>query len=165
MSPQKESVGADRKGLPSVYLYNMHYCMASKIARASRSAGVFQEARFAMPRTLRPHPKPARRPTYIRAWRKHRGLTLAQLADRLATEQELSISEGQLSRIERGNTPYSQDILEAIASALRCGPATLLVRDPAVPDAIWSLWETLKPAERLQAVEIIKALGRTGTDS
>lgn len=117
-----------------------------------------------MPKKARPHPKPARRPTYIRSWRKHRDLTLAQLADRLATELEVEISEGQLSRIERGETPYSQDILEAIAAALRCEPADLLVRDPAAPDAIWSLWETLKPAERTQAVEILKTFRRTGTD-
>ena len=117
-----------------------------------------------MPRKPRPHPKPTRRATFIRSWRKHRGLTLAQLADRLDTELEVAISEGQLSRIERGETPYSQDILEAIAAALRCEPADLLVRDPATPDAIWSLWDTLQPVERIQAVEIIKTLRRTGTD-
>ncbi len=118
-----------------------------------------------MPKKARPHPKPARRPTFIRAWRKHRGLTLAQLADRLATELEVDISEGQLSRIERGETPYSQDILEAIAPALRCEPVDLLVRDPTMADAMWSLWETLKPVERIQAVEIIRTIKRTGTDS
>jgi transcriptional regulator with XRE-family HTH domain len=118
-----------------------------------------------MARKARPHPKPPRRPTFIRSWRKHRGLTLAQLADRLATELEIDISEGQLSRIERGETPYSQDILEAVAAVLRCEPADLLMRDPAAPDAIWSLFEALKPVERRQAVEILKALGRTGTDS
>jgi hypothetical protein len=32
------------------------------------------------------------------------------------------------------------------------------------PDAIWSLIDTLKPVERAQAVEILKALRRTGTD-
>jgi transcriptional regulator with XRE-family HTH domain len=117
-----------------------------------------------MPRKARPHPKPARRPTYIRAWRKHRELTLAQLADRLSVELEIEISEGQLSRIERGETPYSQDILEAVAQVLRCEPADLIMRDPTQPDAIWSLIDTLKPVERAQAVEIIKALRRTGTD-
>ena len=117
-----------------------------------------------MSRKARPHPKPVRRPTYIRAWRKHRGLTLAQLADRLSVELEVAISEGQLSRIERGETPYSQDILEAVAAALRCEPADLIMRDPAQPDGIWSLLDSLKPGERLQAVEIIKALRRTGTD-
>ena len=116
-----------------------------------------------MPRKARPHPKPARRPTFIRAWRKHRALTLAQLADRLQVELEVDISEGQLSRIERGETPYSQDILEAVAQALRCEPADLIMRDPTQPDAIWSLIDTLKPVERRQAVEILKALARTGT--
>ena len=36
------------------------------------------------------------------------------------------------------------------------------MRDPTQPDAIWSLLDTLKPVERLQAVEIIKAQGRAG---
>ncbi len=117
-----------------------------------------------MPKKLRPHPKPARRPTFIRAWRKHRGLTLAQLADRLATEMEVEISEGQISRIERAETPYSQDILEAIASVLRCEPADLIMRDPTSSDAIWSLLDALKPLQRLQALEVIKAIQRTGTD-
>jgi transcriptional regulator with XRE-family HTH domain len=117
-----------------------------------------------MPRKARPHPKPARRATYIRAWRKHRALTLGQLADRLKVELEVDISEGQLSRIERGETPYSQDILEAVAQVLRCEPADLIMRDPTQPDAIWSLIDTLKPGERRQAVEILKALARTGTE-
>jgi transcriptional regulator with XRE-family HTH domain len=116
-----------------------------------------------MPRKVRPHPKPARRPTFIRAWRKHRGLTLAQLADRLQVELEVDISEGQLSRIERGETPYSQDILEAVAQALRCEPADLIMRDPTQPDGIWSLIDTLQPAERAQAIAVLKALSRTGT--
>ena len=117
-----------------------------------------------MPRKARPHPKPARRPTFIRAWRKHRDLTLAQLSDRLATELEIDITEGQLSRIERGETPYGQDILEALAAVLRCEPADLIMRDPTQPDAIWNLVENLKPAERQQAVAILRALKPTGTD-
>lgn len=116
-----------------------------------------------MPRKARPHPKPARRPTFIRAWRKHRGLTLGQLADRLKVELEVDISEGQLSRIERGETPYSQDILEAVAQVLRCEPADLIMRDPTQPDAIWSLIDTLQPVERAQALAVIEALTRTGT--
>jgi transcriptional regulator with XRE-family HTH domain len=90
-------------------------------------------------------------------------LTLAKLAQRLSTELELKISEGQLSRIERGETPYSQDILEAIASVLRCEPADLIMRDPTEHDALWSLLDGLKPVERQQAIEVIKALQRTGT--
>jgi len=116
-----------------------------------------------MPRKARPHPKPGRRATYIRAWRKHRELTLAQLAERLRVELEMDISEGQLSRIERGETPYSQDVLEALAQVLRCEPADLIMRDPSQPDAIWSLIDGLKPIERAQAIAVIQALQRTGT--
>jgi transcriptional regulator with XRE-family HTH domain len=137
--------------------------MASNFASGAVLAQLAEEHHPPMSKKARPHPKPARRPTFIRAWRKHRGLTLAQLADRLATELEVEISDGQISRIERGETPYSQDILEAIAAALRCEPADLIMRDPAAPDGIWSLLDTLKPIERLQALEIIKAIQRTGT--
>jgi transcriptional regulator with XRE-family HTH domain len=117
-----------------------------------------------MPRKGQPHPKPARRATYIRAWRKHRGLTLQKLAERLHVELEVDISEGQLSRIERAATPYSQDILEALALVLRCEPADLIMRDPTQADAIWSVYDTLKPAQRQAALEILRTLGRTGTD-
>ncbi len=117
-----------------------------------------------MSRKVRPHPKPARRPTFIRAWRKHRALTLAQLADRLKTELEIDISEGQLSRIERGETPYSQDILEALATVLRCEPADLIMRDPTQSDAIWTLIETSKPTARQAAIVLLTTLKGTGTD-
>lgn len=117
-----------------------------------------------MPRRALPHPKPARRPTFIRAWRRHRGLTLGKLAERLSTELEITISQGQLSRVERGETPYSQDILEALAAVLRCEPADLIVRDPTQPDALWNLLDGLKPLQRQQAIEVIKALQRTGTE-
>ncbi len=116
-----------------------------------------------MPRKARPHPKPARRPTFIRAWRHHRELTLTQLVDRLQVELEIDISEGQLSRIERGETPYGQDILEAVAQVLRCEPADLIMRDPTQPDSIWNLFDGLKPVERVQAIAVIEALKRTGT--
>ncbi len=117
-----------------------------------------------MPRKALPHPKPVRRPTFIRAWRKHRDLTLGQLAERLSIELEITISQGQLSRIERGETPYSQDILEALAAVLRCEPADLIVRDPTQSDALWSLLDGLQPLQRQQAIEVIKALQRTGTE-
>ncbi len=116
-----------------------------------------------MPRKARPHPKPVRRPTFIRAWRKHRDLTLSKFAERLSVELEMDISDGQLSRIERGQTPYSQDVLEAFAQVLRCEPADLIMRDPGQADGLWSLIDGLKPTERLQAIEVIKALQRTGT--
>ena len=97
--------------------------------------------------------------TYIREWRKHRRLTLKRLADRLVNEDGSQVvSYVSLSRIERGEQPYTQPTLEAIASALDTDPASLLMRDPTAPDAIWTIWDSLTPEQRVQAVAILEAL-------
>lgn len=94
----------------------------------------------------------ARLPTFIRAWRKFRGLTLERLAERV------EMTAGNLSQIERGETAYTQNTLEALAEALRCAPADLLMRDPRISDSPWSIWEALKPEKRRQAIKLLKAL-------
>lgn len=95
---------------------------------------------------------------FIRQWRKFRGLTQEQLADRIG------ISRPQLSKVEKGARKYDQAFLEAAAEELRCDVADLLVRDPTAPEGIWSIWDTLNPVERAQVVEVAKALKRTGTN-
>lgn len=100
-----------------------------------------------------------RRKTFIRAWREFRNLTQDQLAERLET------SKASVSRIESGDQPYTQDFLEACASALQTDPASLLTRNPKDPEAPWSIWDTLKPIERRQATEVIRALKRAGEDA
>lgn len=90
------------------------------------------------------------KPTFIRQWRKHRGLTLDELGERVG------MTGGNLSNIERGVTGYGQDTLEGLAEALQCGPADLLMRNPTDPDAIWTLWEKAKPAERKQILGMIE---------
>lgn len=95
--------------------------------------------------------------TFIREWRKHRGLTLERLADRL------DMTPGHLSMLERGQRGYTQETLEAIADALLTDVASLLMRNPADPDAIWSVWDQAKPATRRQIVEIAKTLIKTGS--
>lgn len=98
------------------------------------------------------------RRTYIRQWRQHRDLTLEQLAARM------DMTSSHLSMLERGQRGYTQETLEALAHALRTDPASLLMRDPSDPEAIWSVWEQAKPGERRQIVEIAKTLLRTGTE-
>jgi transcriptional regulator with XRE-family HTH domain len=98
-----------------------------------------------------------KQPHFIREWRKFRGLTQEQLAERIG------ISRPQLSKVEKGARKYDQAFLEAAAEELRCAVADLLVRDPTSPEAIWSIWDTLSPVERVQATEIIKTIKRTGT--
>lgn len=95
---------------------------------------------------------------FIKEWRKHRGLTQDQLAERIGLDR------AYLSKIESGKRRYDQPFLEAAAVALQCEPADLIVRDPTDPDGIWSVWDDLQPVQRAQVVEIARTLKRTGTD-
>lgn len=95
---------------------------------------------------------------YIKAWRLHRGLTQVQLAERIGMDRSY------LANIENGKRRYDQPFLEAAAEALRCEPADLIMRNPADPEGIWSIWDQLEPVERIRLVEMGKVLKRTGTE-
>lgn len=93
-------------------------------------------------------------PNSIRAWREHRGLTLERLAERVDS------TAATISRIERGQRPYSQPLLEALAEALGCEPSDLVMRQPRSKDdiEIWSVIEGLGHDERRRALQVLKAL-------
>lgn len=97
------------------------------------------------------------RRTYIREWRKHRLMTLEQLADRL------EMTASHFSMLERGQRGYTQETLEAIANALQTDAASLLMRNPEDQEAIWSIWDNAKPGERQMIVDIAKTVTKTGT--
>lgn len=99
-----------------------------------------------------PNPKQQRRRTFIRAWRQHRGLTIEQLAERVG------VTHGAISQLERGLVNYTQPMLEAIADALMCEPADLIMRDPTREDALWSIYDQLEPAQRNEAVDFMRYL-------
>jgi len=101
--------------------------------------------------------RPQLRRTFIRQWREHQGLTLEMLAERIGT------THASLSRVERGLQPYSQPLLEALATALGVEPADLLIRNPEDPEGIWSVWDQAKPAERRMIVDLAKTVTKTGT--
>lgn len=101
---------------------------------------------------MRQHP--ARRPIFLRQWRKHRGLTLEQLAERLY------MNHGALSKIERGKRPYTQDFLERAAEELSCEPADIIMRDPTDPEAIWSIWDRIEPVDRDTARRILEQMAQ-----
>jgi transcriptional regulator with XRE-family HTH domain len=103
------------------------------------------------------------RKTYIREWREAKPMTLEALAARVG-EKIGGMTHASLSRIERGLQPYSQPILEAIAEELTDGDvASLLIRNPADPDAIWSIWDRAKPGQRKTIVTIADSIVKTGT--
>ncbi len=112
---------------------------------------------------------------YLRGWRQQTGLTLEQAAERVErisesranadpTTRAISMTHATLSRVERGKLPYNQGLLEILAEVYQTDRASLIMRDPTDAEGLWSIWEQLRPTERLQAMEVIKALKRTGTD-
>lgn len=114
------------------------------MARNPRSADILR-----MPnRAVTPHLKPERPSHFIREWRKHRGLTIERLCDRIG------YSQPHISKLENGKIPYNQELLEAVADALNCTPADLLMRDPSSSEKIWSIWGALEPTEREQLLKI-----------
>lgn len=95
----------------------------------------------------------------MKEWRAYRGLTQEQLAERVG------MAVSNISQLEQGRQGYSQEGLEALADALQCDPGQLLTVDPSKTDAIWSIWEHAKPAERQMIVDIAKTITnrKTGT--
>ena len=80
---------------------------------------------------------------FLKAWRKHRGMTQTQLADLI------DLDPSQISRIEHGRVQYSQPTLEALARALDCRPGDIINSLPDDPNAIQHLWDRLDGLSRL----------------
>ena len=96
-------------------------------------------------------------PNRLREWRKARGLTLDQLAERLGTTNQT------LSRYERGERSLTIDLLLQIAPHLDCKPADLLPD----PESAWSddarrlavIYEKLEEADRAALLRVALSLG------
>jgi transcriptional regulator with XRE-family HTH domain len=105
--------------------------------------------------------KPSEGPRhFIKAWRKHRELTQEQLASRI------DVAVSTISQLETGKQGYSQPMLEALAGALGCQPADLLMRDPSRDKAVWSIEEQLKkapPDRQVQIIAVVETMLKTGT--
>lgn len=99
------------------------------------------------------------KPTYIREWRESRGLSLRGLAARMESEPGVElISYAQLQRIEKGQQPYSQPILEAAATALNVTVAELLSNNPTKDGAVIDILRALSESEKEQAIKILRAM-------
>jgi transcriptional regulator with XRE-family HTH domain len=82
---------------------------------------------------------------YIREWRKFRGLTMERLSEMTG------LSKPVLSRIERGDQRYNQQVVEELAAALACTPGDLIMRDPTTPTVSFEGLDS----SQLQAVRAI----------
>jgi len=110
------------------------------------------------------------RRTYIKEWRQKRGLSLRRLAERLesAPGGELLISHASIGRIEKGQQPYSQPVLEAIAEALSVPVSSLLEVNPDKDGDVIDITLRLNkapPELRHQAVQVLEALLQAATAS
>lgn len=98
-------------------------------------------------------------PHFLRHWREHRGKTLEEVGE------AVGLSHAQLGRIERRLQKYNQELLERLADLYQTDAASLIMRDPKNPDAMWSLWDQAKEGQRLEiekyAEFVVKS--RTGT--
>lgn len=101
------------------------------------------------PETVEPRLKQRRR-IFLKEWRKFRGLTQEELAERVGW------SVGNVSQLEQSKQGYSQEGLEALAEVLQCEPGQILNVDPSNDDAIWSLWERAQPGQRQTILEVAK---------
>lgn len=94
----------------------------------------------------------ARRKTFLREWRLSKpGRTLEQVA------AELHISQPQLGRIERGEQPYNQDLIEALAEIYGCDEADLIMRPPGRSREIKLVWDQVPETERDRALAVLEA--------
>lgn len=96
------------------------------------------------------NPRP--RPTFVKEWRKFRGLTQAQLGE-LA-----GMTAQNVHYIETGKSNYTQDNLESFARALGCTPVDLLVRQPEESEGLWNIWDKANPRQRRQILELSKTI-------
>lgn len=111
-----------------------------------------------MPQHSEFHAKRGQVRIYFKEWREYRGLTQQRLADRIGTTKH------RVSRKERGLESWDDAYLAAMADAVDTQPASLLMRNPMVEDAPWSLIEGLSPANQAKAIEYIKLLKTSESD-
>jgi len=96
--------------------------------------------------------------TFIREWRKFHNLTLQKMVDRLEEMYGIKTTAATLSRTETGLQEYTQHLLEALADALQCAPADLLMRPPQADADIRLIWSQLTSDNQKKALDIIRVL-------
>ena len=99
---------------------------------------------------------------YFREWRTHRELSLAKVVARMEIEPggDPLISAMSLSRIERGEQPYSEEVVNALASVYGCEPWMLFrvnpTKDGAVVDLMTYISQKVKPSDAVRALDLLK---------
>lgn len=85
-------------------------------------------------------PKRIRQRHFLKEWRRLKKFTTAEMAEALLVERTT------YERMEKGQTPYSQDHIENAAIKLGCTPGEVLLRNPNEHTAFWTLYDAIKNA-------------------
>ena len=109
-----------------------------------------------MDRTAKPKPFPRFKPPYIREWRQAKGLSLEFVA------HNVPMDKGNLSKVERGHLPYSQEMLERLAEILGTEAGNLVSRDPTKEGKVLDLVQRLNERDREKVVAYIEGLQASG---
>jgi transcriptional regulator with XRE-family HTH domain len=91
---------------------------------------------------------------FIREWRKHRGLTQAELA------RTIDIDRTHLNKVERGTRRCSAAVMGAIAAKLDCRPENLASGPPADSSEFAALYYSLTEEDRARALRVLKTVFR-----
>lgn len=119
------------------------------------SAGQYHSMVKVTPRFKEPKPR-----YFFKEWRKYRGMTQEELADKIG------VSPPSISQLERGIQGFTDSTLKTLADALECKPGDLLMRNPLDTDAPWSIWDNVKnsePEKRAAIVAVVETMLKTGT--
>lgn len=114
---------------------------------------------------------------YLRQWREHRGIALTAVKDRAAAIVEdrvvaegeavdlgkIGLSHSTLSRIENFKVPYNELLLEILAEVYETDIPSLIMRNPADPEGIWSIYDQIPATAQPVALKMLSGL-KTGTD-
>ena len=97
---------------------------------------------------------------YIKEWRLKRGYSLRRLANMMEAEPggDLILSHASLARIEKGEQPFSEEILAALADALNVSRSDLLEINPQKDGEVVDLMRRMTDAQRAAAVEYMNFL-------
>lgn len=113
-----------------------------------------------MKKTVTSRLKLTHRRYFFREWRKSRGLTQEELADRIG------VSTSTISQLETGKQGFTDTTLALLADALSCSPGDLLMRNPLDKEAPWSIWDTVQradPGKKREIVAVVETMLKTGT--
>jgi len=98
-------------------------------------------------------------PAHLQAWREYRGMTQAQLAEAVGTNQNM------IGYLEQGERGLSAKWLRRLAPALNVQPGMLLDHDPNdLPHDIIEIWANADAREKRQIADLAAAIVRSGTD-